>query len=150
MWPRPYGDWGSRKYLIASCDQSLRRLGLDYLDIFYSHRFDPDTPLEETMLALDTIVRSGRALYAGISSYDAQHTREAHVILHELGTPWVIHQPRYSRLDRRSEHDGLLDTTAELGIGVIVFSPLAQGLLSFQPRRTGGNRCLYARRRTQA
>jgi L-glyceraldehyde 3-phosphate reductase len=130
MWPGPYGEWGSRKYLIASCDQSLRRLGLDYLDIFYSHRFDPDTPLEETMLALDTIVRSGRALYAGISSYDARRTREAHVILHELGTPWVIHQPRYSLLDRRIEDDGLLDTAVELGIGVIVFSPLAQGLLS--------------------
>ena len=130
MWPGPYGEWGSRKYLIASCDQSLKRLGLDYVDIFYSHRFDPDTPLEETMMALDHIVRSGRALYAGISSYNSQRTREAVAILKQLGTPCLIHQPSYSMLNRWVEEDGLLDTLEDLGIGSIVFSPLAQGMLS--------------------
>ncbi|KUP90812.1 L-glyceraldehyde 3-phosphate reductase [Tritonibacter horizontis] len=130
MWPGPYGEWGSRKYLIASCDQSLKRMGLDYVDIFYSHRFDPDTPLEETMMALDHIVRSGRALYAGISSYNAQRTREAAAILKELGTPCLIHQPSYSMLNRWIEEDGLVDTLEDLGIGSIVFSPLAQGMLS--------------------
>ncbi|WP_417607258.1 L-glyceraldehyde 3-phosphate reductase [Primorskyibacter flagellatus] len=130
MWPGPYGEWGSRKYLIASCDQSLKRMGLDYVDIFYSHRFDPDTPLEETMTALDHIVRSGRALYAGISSYNAQRTREAAAILKELGTPCLIHQPSYSMLNRWVEDDGLLDALDDLGIGSIVFSPLAQGMLT--------------------
>ncbi|MGK6350811.1 L-glyceraldehyde 3-phosphate reductase [Parapedobacter sp. DT-150] len=130
MWPGPYGEWGSRKYLIASCDQSLKRMGLDYVDIFYSHRFDPETPLEETMMALDHIVRSGRALYVGISSYNANRTREAMAILKELGTPCLIHQPSYSMLNRWVETDGLLDTLDELGIGSIVFSPLAQGLLT--------------------
>lgn len=130
MWPGPYGEWGSRKYLVASCDQSLKRMGLDYVDIFYSHRFDPDTPLEETMTALDHIVRSGRALYAGISSYNAQRTREAAAILKELGTPCLIHQPSYSMLNRWVEDDGLLDALDDLGIGSIVFSPLAQGMLT--------------------
>ena len=130
MWPGPYGEWGSRKYLIASCDQSLKRMGLDYVDIFYSHRFDPDTPLEETMMALDHIVRSGRALYAGISSYNSQRTREAAAILKQLGTPCLIHQPSYSMLNRWVEEDGLLDTLEECGIGSIVFSALAQGMLS--------------------
>ncbi|MGB0845141.1 MAG: L-glyceraldehyde 3-phosphate reductase [Thiolinea sp.] len=130
MWPGPYGEFGSRKYLIASCDQSLKRMGLDYVDIFYSHRFDPDTPLEETMLALDHIVRSGRALYAGISSYNSQRTREAVAILNELGTPCLIHQPSYSMLNRWVEDDGLLDTLEDLGVGSIVFSPLAQGMLT--------------------
>lgn len=130
MWPGPYGEWGSRKYLIASCDQSLKRMGLDYVDIFYSHRFDPDTPLEETMLALDHIVRSGRALYVGISSYNSQRTREAYAILKELKTPFVIHQPSYSMINRWVEDDGLLDTLEELGLGSIVFSPLAQGMLT--------------------
>lgn len=130
MWPGPYGEWGSRKYLIASCDQSLKRLGVDYVDIFYSHRFDPETPLEETMMALDHIVRSGRALYVGISSYNARRTREAAAILESLGTPCLIHQPSYSLLNRWVETDGLLDTLDELGIGSIVFSPLAQGLLT--------------------
>ena len=130
MWPGPYGEWGSRKYVIASCDQSLRRMGLDYVDIFYSHRFDPDTPLEETMGALDHIVRSGRALYAGISSYNSQRTREAAAILADLGTPCLIHQPSYNMLNRWVERDGLLDTLEELGIGSIVFTPLAQGLLT--------------------
>jgi L-glyceraldehyde 3-phosphate reductase len=130
MWPGPYGEWGSRKYLIASCDQSLKRMGLDYVDIFYSHRFDPETPLEETMMALDQIVRSGKALYAGISSYNAQRTREAAAILKELGTPCLIHQPSYSMLNRWVEEDGLLDTLDDLGIGSIVFSPLAQGMLT--------------------
>ena len=130
MWPGPYGEWGSRKYLIASCDQSLKRMGLDYVDIFYSHRFDPETPLEETMMALDAIVRSGKALYAGISSYSAQRTREAAAILKQLGTPCLIHQPSYSLLNRWVEEDGLLDTLDELGIGSIVFSPLAQGMLT--------------------
>ncbi len=130
MWPGPYGEWGSRKYLIASCDQSLKRMGLDYVDIFYSHRFDPETPLEETMMALDHIVRSGRALYVGISSYNTKRTREAMAILKELGTPCLIHQPSYSLLNRWVETDGLLDTLEELGIGSIVFSPLAQGMLT--------------------
>ncbi|MGH9828981.1 MAG: L-glyceraldehyde 3-phosphate reductase [Blastocatellia bacterium] len=129
MWPGPYGEWGSRKYLIASLDQSLRRMGLDYVDIFYSHRPDPDTPLEETMGALDYAVRSGKALYAGISNYTADQTREAAAILRKLGTPCLIHQPRYSMLDRWVE-DGLLDVLREEGIGCIVFSPLAQGLLT--------------------
>jgi len=130
MWNGPYGEWGSRKYLIASCDQSLKRMGLDYVDIFYSHRFDPDTPLEETMLALDHIVRSGRALYAGISSYNSQRTREAHAILKSLGTPMLIHQPSYSILNRWVETDGLKDTLAKLGVGSIAFTPLAQGILT--------------------
>jgi len=129
MWPGPYGEWGSRKYLLASLDQSLQRMGLDYVDIFYSHRFDPDTPLEETMGALDTAVRHGKALYVGISSYSAAKTREAHAILSELGTPLVIHQPSYSMLNRWIEPD-LLDALGELGIGCIVFSPLAQGMLT--------------------
>jgi L-glyceraldehyde 3-phosphate reductase len=130
MWPGPYGDHGSRKYLLASLDQSLGRMGLDYVDIFYSHRFDPDTPLEETMGALDTAVRSGRALYAGISSYNSDRTREAAAILRELGTPVLIHQPSYSMLNRWIEEDSLLDTLAEVGAGCIAFSPLAQGLLT--------------------
>ncbi len=130
MWPGPYGEWGSRKYLIASCDQSLKRLGVDYVDIFYSHRFDPDTPLEESMGALDHIVRSGRALYAGISSYNSQRTREAVAILNDLGTPCLIHQPSYNMLNRWVERDGLKDTLTELGVGSIAFTPLAQGLLT--------------------
>ncbi len=130
MWPGPYGEWGSRKYLLASCDQSLKRMGLDYVDIFYSHRFDPDTPLEETCGALDHIVRSGRALYVGISSYNSQRTREAAAILKALGTPVLIHQPSYSMINRWIEEDGLLDTLDELNIGSIVFSPLAQGMLT--------------------
>lgn len=130
MWPGPYGEWGSRKYLTASCDQSLKRLGVDYVDIFYSHRYDPNTPLEETMLALDQLVRSGKALYVGISSYNTKRTREAYAILKSLGTPFVIHQPSYSLLNRWVETDGLLDTLDELGIGSIVFSPLAQGMLT--------------------
>lgn len=130
MWVGPYGEWGSRKYLIASCDQSLKRLGVDYVDIFYSHRFDPDTPLEETMGALDHIVRSGRALYAGISSYNSQRTAEAVAILKDLGTPCLIHQPSYNMLNRWVENDGLLDALDELGVGSIVFTPLAQGMLT--------------------
>ena len=130
MWPGPYGEWGSRKYLIASIDQSLKRMGLDYVDIFYSHRFDPDTPLEETMGALDYIVRSGRALYVGISSYNSEQTRRAAQILRDLGTPCLIHQPSYSMFNRWVEEDGLLDTLTDEGIGSIVFSPLAQGLLT--------------------
>jgi L-glyceraldehyde 3-phosphate reductase len=129
MWPGPYGEWGSRKYLLSSLDQSLSRMKLDYVDLFYSHRFDPDTPLEETMGALDTAVRQGKALYIGISSYSAEKTREAAAILRELGTPCVIHQPSYSMLNRWIEPD-LLDTLGELGIGCIVFSPLAQGMLT--------------------
>jgi L-glyceraldehyde 3-phosphate reductase len=129
MWPGPHGEWGSRKYLLASLDQSLLRLGLDYVDIFYHHRPDPDTPLEETMGALDHIVRSGKALYVGISSYTADQTREAVRILRALGTPCLIHQPRYSMFDRWIE-DGLLKVLREEGIGCIVFSPLAQGLLT--------------------
>jgi L-glyceraldehyde 3-phosphate reductase len=130
MWPGPYGEFGSRKYLIASCDASLRRLGLDYVDIFYSHRFDPDTPLEETMGALDQIVRSGRALYAGISSYNSERTRAAAAILRDLGTPCVIHQPSYNMINRWVERDGLKETLRELGIGSIAFTPLAQGMLT--------------------
>jgi L-glyceraldehyde 3-phosphate reductase len=130
MWPGPYGEWGSRKYLIASCDQSLQRMGLDYVDIFYSHRFDPNTPLEETMLALDHIVRSGRALYVGVSSYNAEQTQQAVAILNELKTPCLIHQPSYSMLNRWIEQDRLLDTLDREGIGCIVFSPLAQGMLT--------------------
>ena len=129
MWDGPYGEWGSRKYLLASLDQSLRRMGLDYVDIFYSHRVDPDTPLEETMGALDTAVRSGKALYVGISSYGPEKTRQAAAILRDLKTPFVIHQPSYSLLNRWVE-DGLLDTLDEEGIGCIAFSPLAQGLLT--------------------
>jgi L-glyceraldehyde 3-phosphate reductase len=129
MWPGPYGDWGSRKYLLASLDQSLGRMGLDYVDIFYSHRFDPETPLEETMGALDTAVRQGKALYVGISSYSAAKTAEAYAILRELGTRLVIHQPSYSMLNRWIE-EGLLETLGELGAGCIVFSPLAQGMLT--------------------
>jgi len=129
MWPGPYGEWGSRKYLLASLDQSLRRLGLDYVDVFYSHRFDPDTPLEETMGALDTAVRQGKALYAGISSYSPAMTEEAARILRDLGTPLLIHQPSYSMLNRWIE-DGLLDVLGDLGVGCIVFSPLAQGMLT--------------------
>jgi L-glyceraldehyde 3-phosphate reductase len=129
MWPGPYGDRGSRKYLLASLDQSLQRMGLPYVDIFYSHRVDPDTPLEETMGALDTAVRSGRALYAGISSYSPERTREAAAILRDLGTPLLIHQPSYSMLNRWIE-DGLLDVLGDEGVGCIVFSPLAQGVLT--------------------
>src|SRR4249920_3525185 len=129
MWPGPYGDHGSRKYLLASLDQSLHRMGLEYVDIFYSHRFDPDTPLEETMGALDSAVRAGKALYVGISSYSAEKTREAAAILRDLGTPLLIHQPSYSMLNRWIEPD-LLDAVGELGVGCIVFSPLAQGMLT--------------------
>ena len=131
MWPGPYGQGGgSRKYLLASLDQSLVRMGLDYVDIFYSHRFDPSTPLEETMGALDTAVRSGRALYAGISSYSPADTRRAAAILADLGTPLLIHQPSYSMLNRWIETEGLLDALEELGVGCIAFSPLAQGMLT--------------------
>jgi L-glyceraldehyde 3-phosphate reductase len=129
MWPGPYGEWGSRKYLLASLDQSLGRMGLEYVDIFYSHRFDPETPLAETMGALDSAVRAGKALYAGISSYSAEQTREAAAILRDLGTPLLIHQPSYSMLNRWIEPD-LLDVAGELGIGCIAFSPLAQGMLT--------------------
>ncbi len=129
MWPGPYGEWGSRKYLLASLDQSLKRMGLDYVDIFYSHRFDPETPLEETLGALDTAVRQGKALYVGISSYSAAKTREAAAILRSLGTPCLIHQPSYSMLNRWVEGE-LLDVLGEEGIGCIAFSPLAQGMLS--------------------
>jgi L-glyceraldehyde 3-phosphate reductase len=130
MWPGPYGQWGSRKYLTASLDQSLQRMGLDYVDIFYSHRFDPDTPLEETMGALDAAVRAGKALYVGISSYSSAKTREAAAILRQLGTPLLIHQPSYSMINRWVEEDQLLDTLEEVGAGCIAFSPLAQGLLT--------------------
>ncbi|OIQ06574.1 MAG: L-glyceraldehyde 3-phosphate reductase [Rhodobacteraceae bacterium CG2_30_10_405] len=130
MWNGPYGEWGSRKSVIASCDQSLRRMGLDHVDIFYSHRFDPETPLEETMGALDFIVRSGRARYVGISSYNSARTREAAAILAALGTPCLIHQPSYNLLNRWVEHDGLKDTLTELGVGSIAFTPLAQGILT--------------------
>ncbi len=129
MWPGPYGEWGSRKYLLASLDRSLARMGLDYVDIFYSHRFDPETPLEETMGALDTAVRQGKALYVGVSSYSAESTREAYAILRDLGTPLTIHQPSYSMLNRWIEPE-LLDAIGELGVGCIVFSPLAQGMLT--------------------
>jgi L-glyceraldehyde 3-phosphate reductase len=130
MWDGPYGEWGSRKYLLSSLDASLKRLGLDHVDIFYSHRFDPETPLEETMGALDAAIRQGKALYAGISNYRSAETREAARILRDLGTPCLIHQPRYSMLDRWVEEDGLLDTLDDEGIGSIVFSPLAQGVLT--------------------
>lgn len=129
MWQGPYGEWGSRKYLVASLDQSLKRMGLDYVDIFYHHRPDPDTPLEETMGALDSIVRSGKALYAGVTTYTAEQTRNASRILRELGTPMLIHQPRYNMFDRWIEN-GLLDVLREEGVGCIAFSPLAQGLLT--------------------
>ncbi|MEV7808913.1 L-glyceraldehyde 3-phosphate reductase [Microbispora sp. NPDC088329] len=129
MWPGPYGNWGSRKYLLASLDQSLKRMGLDYVDIFYSHRFDPETPLEETMGALAHAVRSGKALYAGISSYSPERTREAAAILRDMGTPLLIHQPSYSMLNRWVEN-GLLDVLEEEGAGCIAFSPLAQGMLT--------------------
>lgn len=136
MWPGPYGEWGSKKYLVASINQSLKRMGVDYVDIFYSHRFDPNTPLEETMGALDSIVKSGKALYAGISGYDAAQTIAAAAILRSLGTPCIIHQPRYSMLDRwveektTGDNHSLLDVTETEGMGCIVFSPLAQGRLS--------------------
>lgn len=130
MWPGPYGEWGSRKYLLSSLDQSLQRMGLDYVDIFYSHRFDPDTPLEETMGALDTAVRQGKALYVGISSYGSERTAQAAAILRDLGTPCLIHQPSYSMLNRWVEEDKLLDTLEAEGIGSIVFTPLAQGMLT--------------------
>ncbi|MFD7370577.1 L-glyceraldehyde 3-phosphate reductase [Streptomyces mirabilis] len=130
MWPGPYGEWGSRKYLLSSLDQSLARMGLDYVDIFYSHRPDPETPLEETMGALHSAVQQGKALYVGISNYSAEQTREAARILAELGTPLLIHQPRYSMLDRRPEDEGLLDTLDELQVGSIAYSPLEQGLLT--------------------
>ena len=130
MWPGPYGEWGGRKSLLASLDQSLERMGLDYVDIFYSHRFDPGTPLEETMGALDSAVRQGKALYVGVSSYNAKRTREAAAILRRLGTPCVIHQPSYSMINRWVEDDGLLYTLDDEGIGSIAFTPLAQGLLT--------------------
>ncbi len=130
MWKGPYGNGGSKKYLIASLDQSLKKLGLDYVDIFYHHRPDPDTPLEETMAALDQIVRSGKALYVGLSNYKKEQTREAYKILKKQGTPFIIHQPRYSMLDRWIETDGLKDYLYENGIGCIAFSPLAQGILT--------------------
>ncbi|MGV9994467.1 L-glyceraldehyde 3-phosphate reductase [Streptomyces sp. NPDC003374] len=130
MWPGPYGEWGSRKYLLSSLDQSLKRMGLEYVDIFYSHRPDPDTPLEETMGALHSAVQQGKALYVGISNYSAEQTREAARILDGLGTPLLIHQPRYSMLDRRPEEQGLLDTLDELQVGSIAYSPLEQGLLT--------------------
>jgi L-glyceraldehyde 3-phosphate reductase len=129
MWPGPYGDWGSRKYLLSSLDQSLKRMGVEYVDIFYSHRFDPDTPLEETMGALETAYKQGKALYVGISSYSAQKTREAYEILSARGVPLLIHQPSYSMLNRWVEEE-LLDTLDELGMGTICFSPLAQGMLT--------------------
>lgn len=130
MYDGPYGEWGSRKYLMASCDASLKRMGLDYVDIFYSHRFDPNTPLEETMGALDQIVRSGKALYAGISSYNSERTRQAVKILEDMGTPMLIHQPSYNMLNRWVEKDGLKDTLKDLGVGSIAFTPLAQGMLT--------------------
>jgi L-glyceraldehyde 3-phosphate reductase len=130
MWDGPYGEWGSRKYMLASLDQSLKRLGLSYVDIFYSHRFDPHTPLEETMGALDFAVRSGRALYAGISNYPADTTRQAGEILRALGTPCLIHQPRYNMMQREPEREGVFDAARHEGMGVIVFSPLAQGVLT--------------------
>ena len=129
MWPGPYGEWGSRKYLLSSLDQSLKRMQLDYVDIFYSHRPDPNTPMEETMMALDTAVKSGKALYAGISNYSAEETNQACAILKKLGTPCLIHQPKYSMFERWVE-SGLLDAVEENGIGCIPFSPLAQGLLT--------------------
>ena len=130
MWDGPYGEWGSRKYLMASCDASLKRMGLDYVDIFYSHRFDPETPLEETMGALADIVNSGRALYVGISSYNTEKTRQAVEILDEMGVPMLIHQPSYNMFNRWVETDGLKDTLLDLGVGSIAFTPLAQGMLT--------------------
>jgi L-glyceraldehyde 3-phosphate reductase len=130
MWPGPYGDWGSRKYMLASLDQSLNRLGVDYVDIFYSHRPDPGTPIEETMLALDSTVRQGKALYVGISNYSKEQTKKAYEVLKELGTPFVIHQPAYSMFNRWIEDGGLKDFANEKGIGLIAFSPLAQGMLT--------------------
>jgi L-glyceraldehyde 3-phosphate reductase len=130
MWPGPYGEWGSRKYVLSSLDRSLTRMGLDYVDVFYSHRPDPETPLDETMGALHSAVQQGKALYVGVSNYSAEQTREAARILGELGTPLLIHQPRYSMLDRRPESEGLLDALDELQVGSIVFSPLEQGLLT--------------------
>ncbi|MEV0877458.1 L-glyceraldehyde 3-phosphate reductase [Micromonospora echinofusca] len=130
MWPGPYGEWGSRKYLVSSLEQSLRRLGLDHVDIFYSHRFDPDTPLEETMGALDAVVRAGKALYVGVSNYDSAQTERAAAILRDLGTPLLINQPSYSMFNRWTEDDGLLDTLERVGAGCIAYSPLAQGLLT--------------------
>ncbi|MER7490939.1 L-glyceraldehyde 3-phosphate reductase, partial [Streptomyces sp. NPDC126497] len=130
MWPGPYGEWGSRKYLLSSLDRSLSRMGLEYVDIFYSHRFDPETPLEETMGALHTAVQQGKALYVGVSNYSAEQTREAARILGELGTPLLINQPRYSMLDRRPEDEGLMDALDELGVGSIAYSPLEQGVLT--------------------
>jgi L-glyceraldehyde 3-phosphate reductase len=130
MWDGPYGEWGSRKYLLASLDQSLRRMGLDYVDIFYSHRPDPDTPVEETMSALDQAVRSGKALYAGISNYSAEQTSRAVAILRELGTPCLIHQPKYSMFERTPEKTGLFDVLSKEGVGCIAFTPLAQGMLT--------------------
>ncbi len=130
MWNGPYGEWGSRKYLVSSLDQSLRRMGLDYVDIFYHHRPDPDTPIEETMSALDAVVRAGKALYVGISNYDAAETKKAAAVLRDLGTPLLIHQPSYSILNRRIEKDNLLDTLEAAGAGCIAFSPLQQGLLT--------------------
>lgn len=129
MWPGPYGEWGSRKYIIASCEQSLKRMGLDYVDIFYSHRPDPDTPLEETALALDQLVRQGKTLYVGVSNYSAEQTAEIAKIFRELRTPFIIHQPRYNMFDRWIE-DGLTDVLADEGLGAITFSPLAQGMLT--------------------
>ncbi|MEX0628533.1 MAG: aldo/keto reductase [Cucumibacter sp.] len=139
MWPGPYGEFGSRKYLIASCEASLKRLGLDYVDIFYSHRFDPHTPLEETMGALASLVHGGKALYAGISSYPEKETREAHRILGEMGVPVTIHQPSYSILNRWIEEDKTIEACGELGIGVIAFSPLLQGVLSGKYNRKSGS-----------
>lgn len=130
MWDGPYGEWGSRKYLISSCDQSLQRMGLDYVDIFYSHRFDPNTPLEETMGALDSIVRAGKALYVGISSYNSADTKRAAAILRDLGTPAIIHQPSYNMINRWVERDGLKETLKDEGMGSIAFTPLAQGMLT--------------------
>jgi L-glyceraldehyde 3-phosphate reductase len=142
MWPGPYGEWGSRKYMLASLDQSLKRMGLDYVDIFYSHRFDPDTPLEETMGALAHAVKTGKALYVGISSYPEQQTREAHRILMDMGVATTIHQPSYSALNRWIENDKTIDACGELGIGIIAFSPLAQGVLSgkYSSGNTSGSR----------
>src|SRR6476646_7351855 len=145
MWPGPYGDWGSRKYLLASLDQSLARMGLDYVDIFYSHRADPETPLEETLGALDTAVRQGKALYVGVSSYSARRTEEAVRILRDLGTPLLIHQPAYSMLNRGIEED-LLEVLGREGVGCITFSPLAQGMLT--DRYLDGSRTTRARRAT--
>jgi L-glyceraldehyde 3-phosphate reductase len=138
MWDGPYGEWGSRKYVMASAEQSLKRLGLDYVDIFYSHRYDPNTPLEETMGALASLVQQGKTLYVGISSYPEKQTREAHRILGEMGVPCLIHQPSYSILNRWIEDDKTIDACGELGIGVIAFSPLMQGILSGKYNKLAG------------